>query len=193
MTSPQHLTGLFRALTRINLHHLEQRTLTHAHRIHKAGRNTPDGYPRSTLGDGTSRGTAELTSTEAAANARIEGTTRDPQQDNLDQLAGFLEQALFMLGRADTRCTNLDQLIDPEPRTNDPTCASCTDRTEHTLHNPGERLVFGTVGGVFSSKRHICDTCYRYIERDTIRRYPTAEEIANKARYGRWKHRATAE
>lgn len=140
-----------------------------------------DGYPSSTMGGG--RGGAELTSTEAAAEARL-----FPARGRSDVVRGHLENLYAHLveeaghRRAGENLLRLIQLAGGEDLVdNSRWCES------HARAGRQEAARWtGTVGGRLSAQASLCEPCY-----DVVRRYllrlPTVEEVQRYDTTGRWR------
>lgn len=142
-----------------------------------------DGYPASVNGAG--RGGNELTSVEAAADARAFPThpLRDPVHENVEQAFGFF------LDMHNARGAVLKRLHDLE-------VAGGLD-TERFLCE-GYRLIgvertadhFGDVGGKLPTKRRLSDEVVKFVSK--YGRMPTPEEMRSYNAGSRWRVRATA-
>lgn len=84
-------------------------------RRHTTATTRPDGYPATTSSDGTSRGGAELTSPEAAANQLLEGWTPPDIDRHLERALDLAHQAATSLGALLALLDRIDDLADPEP------------------------------------------------------------------------------
>lgn len=158
-------------------------------RDRRGGDLTPDGYPSSTLGgDG---GGSELTSVEAAAEARIEGV-RDRYHDNTQEAVAHLLELVNHEGALEHRLDNLDQLAGTDPNLKQPaTCACCTG----IRRDPRTVYATGTVGDRLDRAMSLCRDCYSAVEQSAkggtrAGRLPTAEQIRWHDDHGRWRLRS---
>lgn len=161
----EQLTSWADTLTRTNWTKLASRLATAIDRDRRGGSTIPDGYPASTTGG--SGGTAELTPTEAAANARIEGNARDEHHDRTTNAVGYLDQLMLskaaletMLDRIEARAAHVDGI---EP--------GCSHHLAHGYHEDRYR-------------GDLCRDCYEFKLRYGC--IPPGQLVHDKARGIRW-------
>lgn len=146
-----------------------------------------DGYPGSTLGG---RGSSDLTSVEAAADANIFGDTT-PETESLYDLVRDARALLTETsGTAAQLLAKLELIKHLLGQTEHATrgCALCgaTDRL----------LIYGTVAGRLATNRDLCEAgpngsigCYQVVSKNNG--WPTTEQIEEHARTGKWRYRAS--
>jgi len=155
-----------------------------------AGSNRRDGYPARTLGDGTPRGSAGLTSVEAAADSRLK-----PQRDRHHELTA---RATTALAAADVNLNivvaalaSLDDLTDdsgPEAST----CDACHPiRDGYTLATRRNT----SVGGRLERPAHLCEACYEFVRQTALEDsnagyLPSPEQVTHHDERGRWRIKA---
>jgi hypothetical protein len=155
----------------------------------RGGDMQPDGYPSSTMNGGT--GGSELTSVEAAVEARIRGVT-DRYHDNVDEACAHLLELVNHAGALRHRLDNLDQLLGADPNVKQPaTCAVCTG----IRREAPPVYATGTVGDRLPRSMALCRDCYSAVEQSAkggSRRgkLPTAEQVRWHQDHGRWKLRS---
>lgn len=148
-----------------------------------AGRPIPDGYPAATTG--ASHGTSELTSVEAAANARTFGRRiHDPIHEHGHRAVTRFIHAIDELDAAIRDLDVIDRIGNDDP-VDDTHCESCA----RTLPRPRDARTRGTVGGRLDKVMRLCDPCRWFIEDHD--RLPTEHELDTHDRTGRWRIRRT--
>lgn len=140
-----------------------------------------DGYPSSTMGGG--RGGGELTSVEAAVNARVFGRSKD--HDDLTELyASLVEWA----GNQDRVYARLRLLAARrgEDVTTDQRWCEAHGLVGMQVGGPDVKITLSTVGGRLDNPAHLCPACY-----DVVRRYllrlPTLAEMRHYVETGTWR------
>ena len=162
----------------------------------RSGSVVPDGYPSSTLGGegGSSRRSAS--STERAAVALADPTTRlpaDPHREGTIRASYALLDATEALQRWRSeaeaiRCLRLSER--PAPLT----CEACSGYRGKGGDLPVEHR--GTVGDRLGESVDLCAPCYRFVERSAsagtrLGALPTPVQIARHQTYGYWRKRAS--
>lgn len=154
------IKATFRQLRRLADRTAEARALEAVRRQRRGGPSTPDGFP-SAHGGGGGRGGAELTSVESAAAARLAGRgERDLVADHVEQLVGYLDQAIASLKAAAYRGNAVAALADAAPDTS----RGCAWHADAGTMWIGD-LTYGTVGGRLAAAVDLCDACYGFAYR----------------------------
>lgn len=129
--TPKQLQHWLEHLNAIDYDELVHRLAIAINRDQHGGSNEPDGYPSSTRGGG---GTAELTSTEAAAAARlgdhVDGhwhglTIRDEHAHLTEQAVGYLSDAIRALDACHHTLAKMEAASIPLDLEDDRWCRSC--------------------------------------------------------------------
>lgn len=160
--SKHEINDQIRQLRKINWSDLERR-LTAALDRDRTGSTRPDGYPAGTLGGG--RGSAELTSTESAAEQRAFGRTTDPLRLHVEHAVAALTQAVDATTKLTARLDTIDRLaspVEPEP------CEACarfaTNREIHG-HRIEDMILFTDSNGRLDRHWRLGSWCYDQVRR----------------------------
>jgi hypothetical protein len=177
-------------MRRLDWRSLADRLNTAIERDKRGGDMQPDGYPASTMNGGS--GDSELTSVEAAVEARLQGRV-DRYRDNVDEACSHLLELVNHAGALRHRLDNLDDLVSDKDRNAKAprTCGACTA----FRRTPSPVAHTGTVGDRLTMSVSLCEDCYEAV-RQTAKPgsragvLPTAEQVRWHDDHGRWRLRA---
>lgn len=152
----QKTRDLIRRLETANLPAMRDRLIAAINRAERIT-NEHDGYPHTTTGSDSPGGNNELTSVEAAANARL----RDSRYTD-HVLAAFvaLDRAVGDLDTVDSQLKHAEKLVDPDHTQKTKRCWACARHGIDTVPDH-----YCDPGGNLGQKIDVCHGCYQYILR----------------------------